>query len=86
MLTYIIRSVIRYRFVVLVLVGAGSLFSIYSIRSAPLDAIPDISDPQIVIYAKWARSPELLEAEVTEPLSQSRQLCPERLTRRARDT
>ncbi len=41
-----------------------------STPSAPrsLDAIPDISDPQIVVYVKWPRSPQLLETEVTEPL------------------
>ena len=37
---------------------------------ASLDAIPDISDPQIVVYVKWPRSPQLLETEVTEPLDQ----------------
>ena len=50
------------------LVLAGVLFSAYSIRTASLDAIPDISDPQIVMYVKWPRSPQLLETEVTEPL------------------
>ena len=64
----IIRNVIRFRIVVLILVAAGILLSVYSIRTAPLDAIPDISDPQIVIYVKWPRSPQLLETEVTEPL------------------
>ncbi len=44
------------------------LVSVYSIRTASLDAIPDISDPQIVVYVKWPRSPQLLEREVTEPL------------------
>jgi Cu(I)/Ag(I) efflux system membrane protein CusA/SilA len=68
MISNIIRSVIRFRFIVLALVGAGVLVSVYTIRKAPLDAIPDISDPQIVIYAKWPRSPQLLEAQVTEPL------------------
>ena len=33
-----------------------------------LDALPDISDPQVVIYAKWPRSPELLDTEVVDPL------------------
>ena len=51
-----------------VLVAAGVLVSVYSIRIASLDAIPDISDPQIVVYVKWPRSPQLLEREVTEPL------------------
>jgi len=64
----IIRNVIRFRIWVLILVAAGVLLSVYSIRTAPLDAIPDISDPQIVVYAKWPRSPQLLETEVTEPL------------------
>src|SRR4029079_995955 len=33
--------------------------------------IPDISDPQIVIYTKWSRSPQLMERDVTEPLVRS---------------
>jgi len=68
MLTSIIRGVIRFRIAVLASVAAVSLFSLSSFRTIPLDAIPDISDPQVVIYAKWARSPEQIEAEVTAPL------------------
>src|SRR5215468_2582873 len=68
MISSIVRNVIRFRILVLILIAAGVLVSLYTIRIAPLDAIPDISDPQIVIYAKWPRSPQLLEAQVTEPL------------------
>ncbi|PYR84212.1 MAG: hypothetical protein DMG19_17265, partial [Acidobacteria bacterium] len=68
MISSIISNVIRFRLIVLILVLAGVAASVYTIRIAPLDAIPDISDPQIVIYAKWPRSPQLLEAQVTEPL------------------
>src|SRR5215471_5678584 len=68
MISSIVNCVIRFRVVVLLLVLAGILFSVYTIRIAPLDAIPDISDPQIVIYVKWPRSPQLLQAQVTEPL------------------
>ncbi len=68
MISNIIRNVIRFRIVVLILVAAGVLASLYTIRRASLDAIPDISDPQIVIYAKWPRSPQLLESQVTDPL------------------
>jgi Cu(I)/Ag(I) efflux system membrane protein CusA/SilA len=64
----VIKNVIRFRLVVLILVAVGILLSVYAIRTAPLDAIPDISDPQIVIYVKWPRSPQLLESGVTEPL------------------
>src|SRR6058998_601921 len=68
MITSVIRAVIRWRAVAWLLVAAGVLFSAYAIRTASLDAIPDISDPQIVVYVKWPRSPQLLEKEVTEPL------------------
>src|SRR5262245_55240247 len=68
MILALIRAVIRWRLALWLLVGAASIGSIYSLRSASLDAIPDISDPQIVVYVKWPRSPQLLETEVTEPL------------------
>ena len=68
MMVAIIRSVVRFRFLVFSLVALAILLSFYAIRNAPLDAIPDISDPQIVIYVKWPRSPQLLETEVVEPL------------------
>jgi Cu(I)/Ag(I) efflux system membrane protein CusA/SilA len=64
----LIRAVIRWRVIVWALVAAAIVLSVYSIRTASLDAIPDISDPQVVVYVKWARSPQLLETEVTEPL------------------
>src|SRR5437867_5658121 len=71
MISSIINNVIRFRLIVLAVVGVCVVVSLYTIRIAPLDAIPDISDPQIVIYAKWPRSPQLLEAQVTEPLINS---------------
>jgi len=68
MITAIIERVVRLRLLVGLLLLAGIAASLYAIRTAPLDAIPDISDPQIVVYAKWPRTPELLETEVTEPV------------------
>ncbi|MGE0114994.1 MAG: efflux RND transporter permease subunit [Steroidobacteraceae bacterium] len=64
----IIQQVIRYRLLVWILMALGMGLSVYAIRTAPLDAIPDIADPQVVVYAKWQRSPQLLEEEVTEPI------------------
>src|SRR5207247_7812358 len=68
MITSVIRAVIRWRALDWLLLAAVAIVSAYSIRTASLDAIPDISDPQIVVYVKWPRSPQLLEKEVTEPL------------------
>src|SRR5215470_10945364 len=69
MILAVIRAVIRWRAVVWLLVAAAVALSVVAIRSASLDAIPDISDPQIVIYVKWPRSPQLLESQVTAPLA-----------------
>lgn len=50
--------------ITLVLVGLG----IYALKRIPLDAIPDLSDTQVIIYSKWDRSPEILEKQVTYPI------------------
>src|SRR3954462_11659973 len=68
MIAAIIERVLRFKLLIGLLVLAGVAFSAYAIRTAPLDAIPDISDPQIIVYAKWPRTPELLETEVAEPI------------------
>ena len=71
MIASIIERVLQLRLVIGLLIAVGVGLSLYAIRTAPLDAIPDISDPQIIIYAKWPRTPELLETEVTEPVIKS---------------
>ena len=68
MISAVIERVLRFRILVLLLVALGVAASLYSAATAPLDAIPDISDPQIIIYAKWPRSPQLLESQVTDPV------------------
>jgi Cu(I)/Ag(I) efflux system membrane protein CusA/SilA len=68
MIAAIIERVIRFRWLVWGLVAALTALSVYALRTASLDAIPDISDPQIIIYAKWPRSPQVIESEVTEPV------------------
>src|SRR5690242_16359761 len=68
MITAIIERVLQWKLAIGLLIALGVTASVYAIRTAPLDAIPDISDPQIIIYAKWPRTPELLETEVTEPV------------------
>jgi Cu(I)/Ag(I) efflux system membrane protein CusA/SilA len=68
MITTFIERVLRLRLFIGLAIIAGILASLYAIWTAPLDAIPDISDPQIIVYAKWPRTPLLLETEVTEPV------------------
>ena len=68
MITTVIEQVIRFKWLVLCLTAALVVLSGYALRHAALDAIPDISDPQVIVYAKWPRSPQLLESEITEPV------------------
>src|SRR6185436_6587706 len=68
MIAAIIEHVIRLRWLVLCAVAALVGLSLYALRSAALDAIPDISDPQVIVYSKWPRSPLAIETEVTEPI------------------
>ncbi|MBE7411624.1 MAG: efflux RND transporter permease subunit [Leptospiraceae bacterium] len=42
--------------------------SYYSLKSIPLDAIPDLSDTQVIVYSKWDRSPDIIEDQVTYPI------------------
>jgi len=44
------------------------MLSIWSMRSIPLDALPDLSDTQVIVYSKWDRSPDLVEDQVTYPV------------------
>ncbi len=52
------------------LVALACIWGIRSIAQAPLDAIPDLSDPQVIVQTQWSgRSPELVEDQITYPLS-----------------
>jgi len=68
MLITFINTVLRYRLLIVVFLLSAVLYSVHAIRSAPLDAIPDISDPQIIIQAQWPRSPEVIDLAITSPL------------------
>ncbi|MCB0392916.1 MAG: efflux RND transporter permease subunit [Bdellovibrionales bacterium] len=56
------------RFLVLALTFVAALWGVYSVKSIPLDAIPDLSDTQVIIYSRWDRSPDIMENQVTYPL------------------
>ena len=47
------------RFLVLLFVGAAVLVGWHSLKNTKLDAIPDLSDTQVIVYSKWDRSPTL---------------------------
>ncbi len=69
MVERIIEYCARNRLLVLIAVAVATAFSIYAIRHVKLDAIPDLSDPQVIVYSEWmGRSPTLVEDQVTYPI------------------
>ena len=68
MITKIIDFSARNRFLVLSITAVFVLFGFYSLKKIPLDAIPDLSDTQVIIYSKWDRSPDIMENQVTYPI------------------
>ncbi len=56
------------KFLVLILVAAAIVGALASMRRVPLDAIPDLSDTQVIIYSRWDRSPDVIEDQVTYPI------------------
>lgn len=52
------------------IVFAVALWGYYSLRNISLDAIPDLSDTQVIIFTEWTgRSPDLVEDQITYPIS-----------------
>ena len=68
MLARVIDFSVRNRFLVLLLVAAAAVAAAWSLRTLPVDAIPDLGDTQVIIYSRWDRSPDLVEAQVTYPI------------------
>jgi len=57
------------RFLVLILAVVALCGAGWAVRNIPLDAIPDLSDTQVIIYSRWDRSPDILEDQVTYPIA-----------------
>src|SRR5437879_1259174 len=72
MINAIIEYCAAHRVMVVVIVLALVLGGVWSMRRIPLDAIPDLSDPQVIIYTEWpGRSPNIIEDQITYPIVSS---------------
>ncbi len=67
-----IKSIIRFsahnRYFVIFFTLMLLLGSIYAVKNISMDALPDMSDTQVIIYTKWDRSPDIIEDQVTYPI------------------
>jgi len=71
MIGRIIELSARHRLVVFLVTAAAVAAGVWSLRHVPLDATPDLSDTQVIVYSKWDRSPDVIEDQVTYPIVSS---------------
>ena len=68
----IIAGSARNPLLAILVVGALAVWGWFSLVRAPLDAIPDLSDAQVIVFTEWmGRSPDLVEDQITYPISSS---------------
>ena len=69
MVEKLIKCSLRNRAIVLLVSACLFVWGIYSIQQNPIDAIPDLSENQVIVYTEWmGRSPQVMEDQVTYPL------------------
>jgi Cu(I)/Ag(I) efflux system membrane protein CusA/SilA len=68
----VVKTVIRWsahnRGFVLLVTAAAVAYAWHALRTIPVDAIPDLSDTQVIVYSRWDRSPDIVEDQVTYPI------------------
>ncbi len=68
MINRVIEFCAHNKILVILFVGMLALTGVYAMKNITLDAIPDLSDTQVIIYTRWDRSPDIVEDQVTYPL------------------
>ncbi len=68
MIERIIEYCARNKFIVLVFTAAALAMAVTCIRRISLDALPDLSDTQVIVFSRWDRSPDVIEDQVTYPI------------------
>jgi len=69
MINRIINIALRNRIIVLLVAAVIAVYGIYAVRTTPVDAIPDLSENQVIIFTEWmGRGPQIIEDQITYPL------------------
>jgi Cu(I)/Ag(I) efflux system membrane protein CusA/SilA len=68
MIEKIIEFSAHNKFLVVIFTAVALAGALYAARNVPLDAIPDLSDTQVIVYSRWERSPDIIEDQVTYPI------------------
>ena len=77
MVERLISFSLRNRYLVLVVAGLLFIGGIFSVGKNPIDAIPDVSENQVIVFSEWSgRSPQVIEDQITYPLASNLQGIP----------
>src|SRR5947209_11156973 len=68
MINRIIDISVKHKTLLLVAVALACLWGWRSMMTLPLDAIPDLSETQVILYSRWDRGPDIIEDQVTYPI------------------
>ena len=69
MINRLIEYSARNKFLVLLLIFFASAWGLWALFRVPLDAIPDLSDVQVIVFTEWpGRSPDIMEDQITYPI------------------
>jgi Cu(I)/Ag(I) efflux system membrane protein CusA/SilA len=68
MIHRIIDLSVKHKLLVLAGIAVACVFGWWAMMSLPLDATPDLSETQVIIYSRWDRSPDIIEDQVTYPI------------------
>ena len=69
MISYFITWALKNRIIVLLIAAGVTAYGIYAVKNTPVDAIPDLSENQVIIFTEWmGRNPQIIEDQITYPL------------------
>lgn len=69
MINNFITWALKNRMIVLLIAAGVTAYGIYAVKNTPVDAIPDLSENQVIIFTEWmGRNPQIIEDQVTYPL------------------
>ncbi|HEV7571353.1 MAG TPA: efflux RND transporter permease subunit [Thermoanaerobaculia bacterium] len=69
MIDRVIRWCATNNVIVVIVVGVLVAIGVWSVQHIAVDALPDLSDTQVIIFSKWDRSPDIIEDQVTYPIT-----------------
>lgn len=69
MISNLITWALKNRIIVLLIAAGVTVYGIYAVKNTPVDAIPDLSENQVIIFTEWmGRNPQIIEDQITYPL------------------